>query len=185
MKKYLFLILFLLQNITSYAHVGSAGVQMQAQAGAYKVLVSIMPPDVIPGTAQVSVYIENGEARKVTVRPIYFYSGDKGAPTSDPLLPVAGQNGQFQGAVWLMESGSSSAQITIDGNAERARDRFKHSRLAAFPADDHHHRRQCERWFTQTRQNTHCGTEKKTPDQYGHCYGGVRIDFVRRQQLVG
>ncbi len=115
MKKYLYLLLFLLQSIASYAHVGSAGVQMQAQAGAYKVLVSITPPDVIPGTAQVSVYIENGEAHKVSVRPIYFYSGDKGAPTSDPLAPVAGQKGQFQGAVWLMEPGSSSAQITIEG----------------------------------------------------------------------
>ena len=115
MKKYLYLILLLLQSVASYAHVGSAGVQMQAQAGSYKVLVSITPPDVIPGTAQVSVFIEYGEARKVSVRPIYFYSGDKGAPTSDPLAPVAGQKGQFQGAVWLMEPGSSSAQISIEG----------------------------------------------------------------------
>lgn len=115
MKKYISLILFVLLSIASDAHVGSAGVQMQAQAGAYKVLVSITPPDVIPGTAQVSVFIENGEARKVTVRPIYFYSGDKGAPSADPLTPVAGQKGQFQGAVWLMEPGSSSAQINIEG----------------------------------------------------------------------
>ncbi|ACT94157.1 hypothetical protein [Dyadobacter fermentans] len=115
MKKYISLILFALLSIASHAHVGSAGVQMQAQAGAYKVLVSITPPDVIPGTAQVSVFIENGEARKVTVRPIYFYSGDKGAPSADPLSPVAGQKGQFQGAVWLMEPGSSSAQINIEG----------------------------------------------------------------------
>ncbi|MCF0074800.1 hypothetical protein LZD49_30215 [Dyadobacter sp. CY261] len=115
MKKYLYLILFLLQGSVSYAHVGSAGVQMQAQAGAYKVLVSVTPPDVIPGTAQVSVFIQYGEARKVSVRPIYFYSGSKGAPTADALLPVAGQKGQFQGTVWLMEWGSSSAQISIEG----------------------------------------------------------------------
>ncbi|WP_090374847.1 hypothetical protein [Dyadobacter sp. SG02] len=115
MKRYISLILLMLLSATSYAHVGSAGVQMQAQAGAYKVLVSVTPPDVIPGTAQVSVFIEYGEARKVSVRPIYFYSGDKGAPTSDPLAPVPGQKGQFQGAVWLMEPGSSSAQISIQG----------------------------------------------------------------------
>ncbi|GGM99762.1 hypothetical protein GCM10010967_37160 [Dyadobacter beijingensis] len=115
MKKYLILLILLLQGIASYAHVGSAGVQMQAQAGAYKVLVSVTPPDVIPGTAQVTVYIEYGEARKVSVRPIYFYSGDKGAPSPDPLMPVPGQKGQFQGTVWLMEWGSSSAQISIEG----------------------------------------------------------------------
>ncbi|WP_353717702.1 hypothetical protein [Dyadobacter sp. 676] len=115
MKKYLSLILLLLQSVASHAHVGSSGVQMQAQAGVYKVLVSVTPPDVIPGTAQVSVFIENGEPQKVSVRPIYFYSGDKGAPTADPLSPVAGGKGQFQGIVWLMEWGSSSAQITIEG----------------------------------------------------------------------
>ena len=44
MKKYLYLFLLLLQSMASYAHVGSAGVQMQAQAGAYKVLVNVTPP---------------------------------------------------------------------------------------------------------------------------------------------
>lgn len=120
MKKYILLLLLALTGIASHAHVGSAGVQMQAQAGAYKVLVSVTPPDVIPGTAQVSVYIENGEAQTVSVRPIYFYSGDNGAPSADPLLPVAGQKGQFQGAVWLMEWGSSSAQIQIEGKQGKA-----------------------------------------------------------------
>ncbi|MHA4738281.1 hypothetical protein [Dyadobacter sp. MSC1_007] len=109
------LILLFINGIAAYAHVGSAGVQMQAQAGPYKVMISVTPPDVIPGTAKVTVFVENGDAQKVSVRPIYFYSGDKGAPTYDDLTAIPGQRGQFEGSVWLMEWGSSSAQIRIQG----------------------------------------------------------------------
>ncbi|SKC00852.1 hypothetical protein [Dyadobacter psychrophilus] len=116
MKNFILIIMLLAVSMTAKAHVGSAGVKMQGQAGPYKVLVSVEPPDVIPGTAKITVYIENGIARKVLARPIYFYSGDKGAPSPDELTQVAGQTGQFQGVVWLMEWGSSSAQIQIAGD---------------------------------------------------------------------
>lgn len=115
MKNLLF-ILFLAITSIANAHVGSSGVQMQGQAGPYKLLVSIQPPDVIPGTAQITVFVENGEAQKVTARPIYFYSGDKGAPSADELTKVPNQSAQFTGIVWLMEWGSSSAQIQIEGD---------------------------------------------------------------------
>ena len=115
MKNLLF-ILFLAVTSVANAHVGSSGVQMQGQAGPYKILVSIQPPDVIPGTAQITVFVENGEAQKVTARPIYFYSGDKGAPSADELTKVPNQSAQFTGVVWLMEWGSSSAQIQIEGD---------------------------------------------------------------------
>lgn len=108
--------LLMLVGKISQAHVGSSGVQMQGQAGPYKVMVSVQPPDVIPGTAQITVFIESGDANKVVARPIYFYSGDKGAPTPDALAQVPGKPGQFSGFVWLMEWGSSSAQIQIEGD---------------------------------------------------------------------
>ncbi|AYQ33503.1 hypothetical protein DTQ70_15655 [Runella sp. SP2] len=98
------------------AHVGSSGVLYQGQAGGYRVLVSLMPPDVIPGTANVTVYVEEGNAKKVMARPIYFRTGDEGAPSADELSAVAGQVGQFQGVVWLMAGGASSVQITIEGD---------------------------------------------------------------------
>ncbi|MCE7066480.1 hypothetical protein [Dyadobacter sp. CY326] len=116
MKNLLFIICLLAVCLTAQAHVGSAGVQMQGQAGPYKVLVSIQPPDVIPGTAKITVFVENGNLKKILARPIYFYSGDKGAPSPDELTQVLGQNGQFEGIVWLMESGSSSAQIELEGD---------------------------------------------------------------------
>jgi len=98
------------------AHVGSSGVLYQGQAGAYRVLVSLMPPDVIPGTANVTVYVEEGNVKKVMARPIYFRTGGAGAPSADELLPVPQQTAQFQGVVWLMAGGASSVQLTIEGD---------------------------------------------------------------------
>ncbi len=116
MKKFAYLLLFLnTLTFPVFAHIGSPGVQMQGTAGPYKILVNVQPPDVIPGTARVTVFIENEVASKVSGRPIYFRSGSQGAPSSDALLRVPGQNAQFQGDVWFMEGGSSSVQLEITG----------------------------------------------------------------------
>ena len=115
MKKLFLVFSLLVGTFPALAHVGSSGVVLQGQAGAYRLLVDVQPPDVIPGTARVTVYVEIGDASHVLARPIYFRSGDEGAPDYDALAPVAGQLGQFQGIVWLMENGSSSVQIKIEG----------------------------------------------------------------------
>ena len=95
------------------AHIGSAGVIVQKQVGKYQLLVSVQPPDVVPGTAQVTVFVEKGNPTSVKGRPVYFFEGDEGAPEADPLTLVGGN--QFQGAIWLMESGSTSIQLTLNG----------------------------------------------------------------------
>jgi len=114
-RYYFFLSLFLsvILSFNTYAHIGSAGVVVQKQVGKYQVLVQVQPPDVVPGTAKVSVFVEQGRVSSVQGRPVYFFAGDEGAPTSDEL-PSIGTN-RFAGDVWLMESGSSSIQLTLDG----------------------------------------------------------------------
>jgi hypothetical protein len=99
----------------SFAHVGSPGVAMEGMAGPYHLMVSVKPPDVIPGTAVVTVYLDNAGGVSVAAQPIYFYSGRQGAPSADPLQPVAGQSGQFSGKVWLMSDGSSSILLQVQG----------------------------------------------------------------------
>ncbi len=101
------------------AHVGSPGVVYQDQAGPYRVLVSINPPDVIPGTAQVSVFVEGGGITKVTARPIFYNSGDEGAPAADELKLAPDAPGRYEGMVWLMSNGSSSVQVVVEGAAGR------------------------------------------------------------------
>lgn len=109
------LFLLLAVSLPALAHVGSPGVIVQKQAGPYQLLVQVMPPDVVPGTARVTVFVEKGRLASVLARPVYFRSGDEGAPTHDELLPVKGQPNQFEGFVWLMDSGSSSVQLQLDG----------------------------------------------------------------------
>ena len=94
-------------------HVGSSGVIVQKQVGKYGLLVSIQPPDVVPGTAKVTVFVQQGRASSVGARPIFFRSGNKGEPTHDELTPSG--TGRFEGDLWLMDAGSSSIELTING----------------------------------------------------------------------
>ncbi len=98
-----------------YAHVGSPGVIYQGKAGPYTIMVNVTPPDVIPGTANTSIYIDNQQVYHVYLQPVYWYAGDKGSPKADEALPVKGTPGQYQGLVWLMQSGVASMRVTVDG----------------------------------------------------------------------
>jgi len=102
-------------SLSVYAHVGSPDVALEGMAGPYRLLVNVKPPDVIPGTAQITVYLINESGVTVTAQPIYFYSGRTGAPPADALQPVAGQPGQYKGQVWLMTDGSSSIVLHVSG----------------------------------------------------------------------
>lgn len=114
-----FILLLILAGTTlpALAHVGSPDVALEGTAGPYRLLVSVKPPDVIPGTAQVTVFLQNGGGSVVSAQPIYFYSGSKGAPSADVLQPVPGQPGQYKGLVWLMNDGSSSILLHVAGAA--------------------------------------------------------------------
>jgi hypothetical protein len=117
MKKIIvLLLLFFIGNPDSFAHIGSPGVVMQGKAGPYNLLVNVEPPDVIPGVAKVTVYVQGQTLSKVFGRAIYYRTGDEGAPKPDELKPVAGQPGQFAGEVWMMVTGSSSVQLMLEGN---------------------------------------------------------------------
>ena len=105
----------MLISASLFAHVGSPGVIYQGKAGPYNIMVNINPPDVIPGTSSISVYIDNQQVNHVYLQPVYWYAGDKGSPKSDEALPVNGTPGQYQGIVWLMQSGVASMRITVDG----------------------------------------------------------------------
>ena len=107
------LILAFAYSLTAYGHVGSSGVILQKQAGKYQLLVSIQPPDVVPGTAKVIVFVQQGRATAIGARPVYFAPGSKGAPTYDEL--TASGTGRFEGDLWLMDSGSSSIELSLDG----------------------------------------------------------------------
>jgi hypothetical protein len=105
------------------AHVGSPGVIFEGMMGDFRVLANVDPPDVIPGTAMVSVILpDNPDGVSLEARPVYWSAGLMGTPTADPLMPVPGEPDKYEGEMWFMQFGTSSVQIllTLDGETYEA-----------------------------------------------------------------
>jgi hypothetical protein len=116
MKKIIFCLALLLTICKSYAHVGSPGVTFEGNAGPYKLIISITPPDVIPGTAMVTVFMEDGvKGVQVSAKPVYWSVGTDGTPRADPAKPSDTQPGRFDVKIWFMNIGTSSIEVMIDG----------------------------------------------------------------------
>lgn len=100
-------------------HVGSPGVIFEGMMGDYRVLANVDPPDVIPGIAIVSVILpDNPEDIQLEARPVYWSAGLQGTPTADPLKPVPGEIGKYEGELWFMQMGASSVQIILTKDGE-------------------------------------------------------------------
>ena len=103
------------------AHVGSPGVVFEGQAGKYNLQVYVQPPDVIPGTAQVTVFTDGNDIERIRIKPIYFWFGDEGSPVSDEIFAVAGQTGKFDGMVWFMSPLAGSVEVEVIGKRGTAK----------------------------------------------------------------
>jgi len=116
MKRTAIILLLILWIKGGQAHVGSPDVALEGVAGPYHLLVSITPPDVIPGTARITVYLQNETNAVITTQPVYYFSGREGAPPAEILKPVAGSQSAYTGIVWLMQNGSSSVLLHVKGS---------------------------------------------------------------------
>ena len=110
----IFLVSCLLPHI-SFSHLGSPNIVLQGTAGEYPVLVNIMPPEVVPGLAQISVRVNAEQIAGVSIQGIYFRTGSEGAPEPEALTQVPGDEQLFSGKIWLMERGSASVKVIVDG----------------------------------------------------------------------
>ncbi|MGV3774206.1 MAG: hypothetical protein ACO1QB_14995 [Verrucomicrobiales bacterium] len=97
------------------AHIGSPNVFFEGVAGPYPVRVSIRPPDVVPGRAQINVRILTNGVAKASVLPVRWNTGRKGAPPPDPALPVAGETNLFSTELWIMDFGAYSVFVDLEG----------------------------------------------------------------------
>lgn len=98
------------------AHVGSPDVFYEGAAGPYRLLVTIRPPQVIPGVAQVEIRSTSPEVRQVRIVPLPMTGpGAKLAPTPD-VAQQSKQDPQFYtGSLWLMATGSWQVRVSVDG----------------------------------------------------------------------
>ena len=99
------------------AHVGSPDVFYEGQAGPYRLLITIRPPQVIPGVAQVEIRSASPDVREVRIVPLRLTGpGAKFAPTPD-LAQRSKDDPQFYtGALWLMSTGTWQVRVQVDGS---------------------------------------------------------------------
>ena len=99
------------------AHVGSPTAIFDGRAGTYAVRVIVRPPEVIPGTAEISVRILEGGAsvQRVAVRPVFWRTGRAGSPAADDAVRVPGPGDLFAGKLWLMAAGSYNIEVEVSG----------------------------------------------------------------------
>lgn len=96
------------------AHVGSPNVFFSGKAGSYDIKVVVRPPEVVPGIARVTVRA-GSDVQRVSIRPVYWRAGSKGAPSADETSRLAGQAGTFEGSLWLMARGAYSVDVIVGG----------------------------------------------------------------------
>ncbi len=108
--------LFLLFSTLAAAHVGSPDVFLEGSAGPYPLLVTLRPPVVIPGIAEVEIRTTAPDVSQIRVVPIPLTGIAKKYPPTPDLLQRSKEDPQFYtGSVWLMAFGSWQVRAQVDG----------------------------------------------------------------------
>jgi hypothetical protein len=98
------------------AHVGSPVVVQQGEAGPYRLLVTVRPPEVIPGRAAIDVRVEAGDVDHVTIVPLPLVGHGAGtAPVADDAVRSPADARLFSGTLWLMRTGTWQVRVRADG----------------------------------------------------------------------
>jgi hypothetical protein len=109
-------LLLLIAALPLAAHVGSPDVFYEGLAGPYRLLVTVRPPQVVPGVAEVEIRSASPDVSSVRLVPLVLgFRGAQYAPVSD-VAKVSTEDRQFYtGALWLMAPGSWQVRIDVDG----------------------------------------------------------------------
>jgi hypothetical protein len=103
------------------AHVGSADVFYEGNAGPYRLFVTVRVPQVIPGVAEIQVRSESPDVRAMQVVVLNLTGpGSTLPPTPDPAQPSKADPQFFTASLWLMESGALQVRLLVDGAKGKA-----------------------------------------------------------------
>jgi len=115
------MLLFLLLCATASAHVGSPDFYYDGYAGPYHLLVTVRPPAVIPGIAEIQVRSVAGDVNGIDILPMRLVGqGAKLAPTPDAADRSSADPQVFTGKLWIMSRGSWKVQINANGAKGKA-----------------------------------------------------------------
>lgn len=115
------IILLIILSSSAAAHVGSPDVYFDSYAGPYHLLVTIRPPAVVPGVAQIEVRSLSQDVTRVEILPLKMVGpAAKLAPRPDEAQKSERDPALFTGSLWIMTRGSWKVQLNVDGPHGRA-----------------------------------------------------------------
>lgn len=114
MKRLAAILLFVLPLM---AHVGSPDVFLEGMAGPYRLLVTIRPPDAVPGVATVEIRSASPGVRQVHLVPLRLGAQSRQFTPVPDLASASKDDPQFfTGSLWLMATGSWQVRIDVSGD---------------------------------------------------------------------
>jgi len=121
MRNLLKIFFVLLASNLIHAHVGSADVYYEGDAGPYHLFVTVRLPKVIPGVAEIQVRSASPDVQSVRVVPLRLSGlGSKFSPSPDVAQQSKDDPQFFVGNLWFMEFGALQVRIEADGSKGKA-----------------------------------------------------------------
>ncbi|HKT50253.1 MAG TPA: hypothetical protein VJV96_08135 [Candidatus Angelobacter sp.] len=115
-KLLLFTLIFIFP-LASSAHVNSPDVYFDGYAGKYHLLVTITPPSVVPGIAEIQIRSADSDVQQIKVLPLKMVGvAAELAPTPDAAERSQSDPQLFHGKLWIMTRGSWKIQIQAEGS---------------------------------------------------------------------
>ena len=112
----LFVFLFFLCSVPLLAHVGSPDVYYEGAAGPYPLVITIRPPVVVPGVAEIEILSRSADVHQIRLTPLRLSGpGAQFAPVSDVAQRSKDSPQFFTGNLWLMEQGGWQVRIQAEG----------------------------------------------------------------------
>jgi len=109
-------------SASALAHVGSPDIYAEGNAGPYRLLVTIRPPLVIPGVAEIEIRAEGAapgtsSISSIEMTPIPLTGeASKHPPVADQMKQSAQDRQFYTGALWIMASGSWQVRFMVNGS---------------------------------------------------------------------
>jgi hypothetical protein len=115
MRRLVFLLFFVSSGL-AYGHIGSPDIYLDGKAGPYQLFVTIRPPVVIPGVAELEVRAADAGLREMRAVPMPMQgAGAKFAPIAEKLVLSKSDLQLYTGSLWLMQPGSWQVRILAKG----------------------------------------------------------------------
>ncbi len=116
MRRPLSLLLIWMAAVPAFPHVGSPDIYYEGDAGPYRLFVTIRPPLVIPGVAEIQIRSESPDVRTIRIVPLRLTGpGSQYPPVPDIAQRSPSDPQFFTGSLWLMEFGSLQVRVEADG----------------------------------------------------------------------